>query len=250
MQCHRILRAIREGSRNTFTVGKRASSGVTRDVGGAGKPVPSADAWHWRAVRGAKETPGNWPGLARRDQAGSPPSHTWRGPCLIQRGTGDSTKTETPARTRIPVATAICRTPRRIIRRRRRTPQCDLPAGRASGGGTPPDDFSAAAFRLRCSLAGSAACAVAPNLGTLISRWPRAVSSRPRPRGWLGPFLSCWSRRRCGGPARCLGRTWPRRLVPGSRRRRPDPLTAAAEPASQIRRITDWLRMPHYRLSG
>jgi hypothetical protein len=141
MHCHRILRALHAGSRNTFTVGKRASSGVTRDVGGAGKPVPSADAWHWRAVRSAKETPGNWPGLARRDQAGSPPSHTWRGPCLILRGTGDSIRTETPARTRIPVVTAICRTPRRIIRRRRRTLPHGLRAGRASGVGTLPDGF-------------------------------------------------------------------------------------------------------------
>jgi hypothetical protein len=154
MQCHCILRAIREGSRNTFTVGKRASSGVTRDVGGAGKPVPSADAWHWRAVRSARETPGNWPSLARRDQAGSPPSHTWRGPCLIQRDTADSTRTETPARTRIPVATAICRTPRRIIRRRRRTPQCGLRAGRASGGGTLPDGFPSPAFAAPAFAAG------------------------------------------------------------------------------------------------
>ena len=55
MHCHRILRTIRESSRNTFTVSKRASTGVTRDVGGAGKPVPSADAWHWRAVRSARK---------------------------------------------------------------------------------------------------------------------------------------------------------------------------------------------------
>jgi len=55
IHCHCILRTFREGSRNTFTVGKRASSGVTRDVGGAGKPVPSADAWHWRAVRSARK---------------------------------------------------------------------------------------------------------------------------------------------------------------------------------------------------
>jgi hypothetical protein len=158
-------------------------------VGGAGKPVPSADAWHWRAVRSARETPGNWPGLERRDQAGSPPSHTWRGPCLIQRGTGDSTRTETPARTRIPVATAICRTPQRIIRRRRRTPQCGLRAGRASGGGTLPDGFPAPAFPRRVYRAGlgiftaaPAACALAPDLGTLIALAPSRVPALRVPR--------------------------------------------------------------------
>ena len=139
MQCDSVLRTFHEGSRNTFTVGKRASSGVTRDVGGAGKPVPSADAWHWRAVRSARETPGNWPGLARCDQAGSPPSHTWRGPCLILRGTAASIRTETPARTRIPGATARCRTPRRIIPRPRRRLPRGPHGGRVSGVGTLPD---------------------------------------------------------------------------------------------------------------
>jgi hypothetical protein len=203
MQCHCILRTLREGSRNTFTVRKRASTGATRDVGGAGKPVPSADAWHWRAVRSAKETPGNWPGLARRDQAGSPPSHTWRGPCLIQRGTADSIRTETPARTRIPVAKVICRTLWRIIRRRRYTPQRGLPAERASGGGTPPDDFSAVTFRC------GAPAAAFPLWQRRVRRGPEpwdahlslaARSSRFVRRGWPRPawlavrFWSHWSR--------------------------------------------------------
>jgi hypothetical protein len=46
-----------------------------------------------------QEKPGNWPGLVQRDQIRSPPSHTWRGPCLILAGTSVPAAIAASART-------------------------------------------------------------------------------------------------------------------------------------------------------
>src|SRR5579859_6362452 len=58
--------------------------GKPRDVGGAGKPAPRAGVWPWRAVRSTADA-GQPADVARRGRAGSPPSHTWRGPSSFLR---------------------------------------------------------------------------------------------------------------------------------------------------------------------
>jgi hypothetical protein len=84
----RLLRGVRGGSRNAFTVGNGHHLGVTPgNVGGAGKPVPRTGVWHRRAARGASEARQ----LAWRGEAGQGPSISYlEGPFLIlQLLTGD-----------------------------------------------------------------------------------------------------------------------------------------------------------------
>jgi hypothetical protein len=53
MNCRGPLRDMRRGGRNTFTVGNGHHPGATPGRQGAGRPLPCADAWHWRAAHDA-----------------------------------------------------------------------------------------------------------------------------------------------------------------------------------------------------
>ena len=103
-----LLRGARGGSRNVFTVRKRAPpGGDPGNVGGAGRPVPRAGAWPRRAARGA----GKAGQLAsQRGEAGQGPSISYvEGPCLILAGRAVFAGTATARRRPPGCATAMVR---------------------------------------------------------------------------------------------------------------------------------------------
>jgi hypothetical protein len=92
--------ALREGSRNAFTVRNGHCPGATPGRGRSRATcsltrVPGSGG---RRVRAGKAR--QLADLMRRGQARSPASHTWRGPCLILPDTSAQPRTDTPAGTR------------------------------------------------------------------------------------------------------------------------------------------------------
>ena len=77
-----LLRGAREGSRNVFTVRKRAPpGGDPGNVRGAGRPVRRAGTWPRRAARRAGKAEQL---VSQRGEAGQGPSISYmEGPCLI-----------------------------------------------------------------------------------------------------------------------------------------------------------------------
>ncbi len=99
----RALRGARGGSRNAFTVGKRAPPGATpgtREEPGD-RPLARVPGPGGRRVASAK--PASWP--AGRGEAGQGPSISYmEGPCLILPGRNVIARTGTPAGAGLPAA--------------------------------------------------------------------------------------------------------------------------------------------------
>ncbi len=98
----RVLRGVRGGCRNAFTVGNGHHLGRPGNVGGAGRPAPRAGTWHRRAARGAGK-PASWPTWC--GEAGQGPSISYmEGPCLILPAGDVFTRAGTPATAGLPAA--------------------------------------------------------------------------------------------------------------------------------------------------